>query len=270
MDNWSSNKKRLKMHFPKVNLNKKGTLVLLWLVLSNLLLFFGGTLNPLTAGEQFLRRTQLTSLLDTKNPDIRALNADFEQFLQDSEQIVKTRDQFSSLEVFEVNMVEIFTYLRVKHKSDTMQYLTIDHLPTISEVMQTGVDDCDGRAILAATLLISRGYDAWVLANPWHYWVEVFLENDAHLNILKKKRMNFWHMRFNDQKVVFNYILTVGYIFYQWFLVTLILTFLFFSHKYLQMPFIRSGAKILLFVVIVTQIIYFGALGIVLLLYRII
>lgn len=258
------------MHFPKVNLNKKRTLVLLWVVLSNLLLFFGGTLNPLTAGEQFRRRTQLTSLLNPKNPDVRALNDDFEQFLQESEQIVKTRNQFSSLEEYEVNMAEIFTYLRVKHKPDTMQYLTIDHLPTVSEVMKTGVDDCDGRAILAVTLLLSRGYDAWVLANPWHYWVKVFLENGAHLQILKKKGMNFWYLRFNDREVEFNYILTLGYVFYEWFLVSLILAFLFFSHKYLQVPIIRLSAKVLLFVVVVTQLIYFGALGVVLLLYRII
>ncbi|MFX0197859.1 MAG: hypothetical protein ACFFCW_17190 [Candidatus Hodarchaeota archaeon] len=253
-----------------MNLNKKGTLVLLWLVLSNFLLFFGGTLNPLTAGEQFRRRTQLTSLLDPRNPDVRVLNDDFEQFLQKSEQVVKMRDKFNSLEEYEVNMVEIFTYLRVKHKPDTMQYLTIDHLPTVSEVIRTGVDDCDGRAILAATLLLSRGYDAWVLANPWHYWVEVILENGANQQILKKKGMNFWHLRFNDREVVFNYIQTVGFVFYEWFLVSLILAFCFYFYKYLQMPFIRLSAKILLFVVVVTQIIYFGALGVVLLLYRII
>ncbi|MFQ6124640.1 MAG: hypothetical protein ACE5R6_08565 [Candidatus Heimdallarchaeota archaeon] len=257
------------MHFPKLNLNKKGTFVLLWVVLSNFLLFFGGALNPLTAGEQFRRRTQLPSLLDLRTPDIQALNDDFDQFLLESEQIVKTRDQFHSLEEYEVNMVEIFTYLHVKHKPDTMQYLTIDHLPTVSEVMRTGVDDCDGRAILATTLLLSRGYDAWVLANPWHYWVEVLLENDIYLHILKKKGINFWYLRFNNQEVVFNYILTVGYVFYEWFLVSLIVVLCFYFHKYLQMPFIRLSAKALLFVIIVTQIIYFGALGVVLLLYRI-
>ncbi|MFX0209905.1 MAG: hypothetical protein ACFFDT_28250, partial [Candidatus Hodarchaeota archaeon] len=86
----------IRLQIPTINLNQKRTLVILWLLLSNFLLFFGGTINPLTAGEQFKRRTQLHSLLDSENPNVRVLNDDFEQFLQDSEQTAKTRDKFSS------------------------------------------------------------------------------------------------------------------------------------------------------------------------------
>ncbi|MFQ5821419.1 MAG: hypothetical protein ACE5I5_15650 [Candidatus Heimdallarchaeota archaeon] len=259
------------MRFPKVDLYKKRTLVVVWLILSNFLLFFGGTINPLTAGEQFRRRTQLTSLLDPRNPDIGALNDDFEQFLHESEQVVKTSDDFSSLVEYEVKMVEIFTYLRVKHKSDLMQYLTVDHLPTVGEVMRSGVDDCDGRAIFAATLLVYRGYDAWVLANPVHYWVEIILGNGIHLRILGKKGVDTWYLRFDNQETVFNAIQTVGFVLYEWILVSLMMIFIFYSQKtFSQSPFLKLAAKVLSIVIVVTQIIYFGALGIVLMLYRII
>lgn len=260
------------MQLPKVNLHKKGALVLLWVILSNFLLFFGGTLNPLAVGEQFKRRMQLTSLLDPSNLDVGVLNGNFELFLQESEQIAKTRDKFSSLEEYEVSMVEIFTYLHVKYKSDLMQYLVIDHRPTVSEVMRAGVDDCDGRAILAATLLLFRGYDAWVLAGPWHHWVQVILGNGTSLQILEKKGigMDIWYLRFNDREIVFNYVKTVGYVFYKWFNAFLIVAFLFYSYKYLQAPFIRQTARILLFVVVGTLVLYIMALLVVLLLYRII
>lgn len=260
------------MQLLKVNLRKKGTLVLLWVLLSNFLLFFGGTLNPLAVGEQFRRRMQLTSLLDPSNPDIGALNGNFELFLQESEQIAKTRDKFNSLEEYEVSMVEIFTYLRVKYKTDLMQYLAIDHRPTVSEVMRTGVDDCDGRAILAATLLLFRGYDAWVLAGPWHHWVQVILGNGSSLQILEKKGigMDIWYLRFNDLVVVFNYVQTIGYVFYKGFNAFLIVAFCFYSHKYLQVPFIRQAARILLFVAIGSLVLYIMAFMIVFLLYRII
>lgn len=259
------------IQLPKVNLYNKRTLVILWLILSNFLLFFGGTIHPLTAGEQFDRRMQLTSLLDPRNPDIIAFNDDFEVFLQESEKTVETRDQFSSLEEYEVNMLEIFIYLRVKHKSDLMQHLTVDHLPTIDEVLRSGMDDCDGRAILAATLLLYRGYNAWVLAHPLHYWVEVIQGNGSHLRILEKKSFDTWYLRFNDRETVFNYVHMIGFIIYEWVLVILMIGFLLSFHQTVyQSSFIRLAAKVLAGVVVVTQIIYLGAFGVILLFYRII
>lgn len=258
------------MQIPRMDLRQKRTLIVIWLILSNFLLFFGGTLHPLIAGEQLMRRIQLPALFDPLNPDVRVLNANFETFLLESEQVVRTRDNFDSLEEWEVNMIEIFTYLQIKHKPDIMQYLTVDHLPTVSEVIQSGVDDCDGRAILAANLLHYRDYDVWVLAHPLHYWVEVILEKGTTLSILDKNGIDNWYMRFNYKEINFNYFYVLGFILYEWFLVTLILISLFYVHQTFSTSlFIRMSAKILSFVVVVTQIIYFGALGIVLLLYRI-
>ncbi|MFQ6124641.1 MAG: hypothetical protein ACE5R6_08570 [Candidatus Heimdallarchaeota archaeon] len=261
-----------RMQLPKVNLHRKGIFVVLWVILSNFLLFFGGALNPRIACNQYRRRMQLPSLLDLNNPNVGVLNENFDQFLQESEQIAKTRNQFSSLEEYEVNMVEIFTYLRVKYKSDFMQYLTIDHLPTVSEVIQTGVDDWDGRAIFAATLLLFRGYDAWVLAGPWHQWVQVILGNSTSLQILDKKGlgMKIWYLRFNDREVVLNYVKAIGYIFYKWFSAFLIIAFLFYSYKYLQTPFIRQAVRIIFFIAVGTFVLYIVALLMIFLFYRII
>jgi len=254
-----------------MDIRQKRTIIVIWLILSNFLLFFGGTLHPLVAGEQLIRRTKLPALIDPLNPDVQVLNKDFETFLLESEQVVKTRDNFDSLEAWEVNMIEIFTYLQIKHKSDLMQYLTVDHLPTVSEVIQSGVDDCDGRAILAANLLLYRGYDVWVLAHPLHYWVEVILEKGMTLSILDKNGIDNLYMRFNYKETTFNYFYVIGFILYEWVLVSILLIFLFYFHKtFYTSPFIRMTAKALAFVIVVTQIIYFGALGVVLLLYRII
>lgn len=256
---------------PQVTRHKK--LVVFWLIFSTFLLFFGGAINPMTASEQFKRRTQITSLLDPRNSDINALNDVFEQFLQESEQIAKTRDQFSSLEEYELHKVELFTYLHVKHKSDLMQYLCVDHLPTVREIWQSGTDDADGRTILATTLLLYRGYDAWAFAGPWHSWVELILENGTHLRILAKKGigMNFWYLRSNDREVRFNPVQTIGFVVYELLLAALIVGVLFYIQKaFSQGSFVRHVVKSLFIVVVVIGALFIVAFAILLLFYRII
>ena len=146
------------------------------------------------------------------------------------------------------------------------------HQPVlVSEVIQSGADDCDGRAILAANLLLFRGYDVWVLAHPLHYWVEVLLDTGRTLFILEKSGIDSWYLRFNAQETTINYLNVLGFLLYEWVLVSILLIFLFYFYKtFSTSPFLRTSAKVLTFVVVMTQIIYFGALGVVLLLYRII
>jgi hypothetical protein len=47
-----------------------------------------------------------------------------------------------------------------------------EYLPTVAEVFEQGREDCDGRAVVAASLLRRMGYDAWLVSDLLHVWVE--------------------------------------------------------------------------------------------------
>ncbi|MGE3182425.1 MAG: hypothetical protein AB7N71_12400 [Phycisphaerae bacterium] len=48
----------------------------------------------------------------------------------------------------------------------------VDHLPTVDEVFAAGVDDCDGEAIVIASLLRRMGYQASLVTDFLHVWVQ--------------------------------------------------------------------------------------------------
>lgn len=257
---------------PRVTSPQKRVLFIVWLIFSNLILFFGGTINPMTASEQLNRRLHLSSLLDPSNPDVKTLNDTFEEFLQRPKQYASSQDQFNSLEEYEAHLVEIFTYLFVKQKTDLMQHLTIDHYPIIGEVMRSGADDVDGRTIFAAALLIYRGYNTWALVGPWHSWVEIILENGTTLQILTKKGigMNIWYLRFNDREVHLRPVQTIVFVFYELFLAFFILGVLFYVWTlFSQNSFLRQVTKGLSIFVVASALLFIVGLAIILLFYRI-
>lgn len=47
----------------------------------------------------------------------------------------------------------------------------MDYLPTVDEVLQLGREDCDGRAVVAASLLRRMGVNAWLVCDLKHVWV---------------------------------------------------------------------------------------------------
>jgi hypothetical protein len=47
-----------------------------------------------------------------------------------------------------------------------------EYLPTLAEVFEQGREDCDGRAVVAASLLRRMGHDAWLVTDLLHMWVE--------------------------------------------------------------------------------------------------
>ena len=54
-------------------------------------------------------------------------------------------------------------------------HLQIDHpdyLPTVTEVIEQGKEDCDGQAVVAASLLKNFGYDAQLVNDLVHMWVK--------------------------------------------------------------------------------------------------
>jgi hypothetical protein len=68
--------------------------------------------------------------------------------------------------------VERYVYAKVPYAWDWETWGTADYLPTISEVVTMGKEDCDGRAVLAASLLQNLGYKAELVTDFGHVWVK--------------------------------------------------------------------------------------------------
>jgi hypothetical protein len=74
----------------------------------------------------------------------------------------------------EFKAVERFVYQRIKYQYDWYNWGNIDYWPTAAEVWERQREDCDGRAVLAASILQSRGFkSARLVANVNHVWVAV-------------------------------------------------------------------------------------------------
>jgi hypothetical protein len=60
---------------------------------------------------------------------------------------------------------------RISYAFDWQTWGVVDYLPTVEEVLREGCEDCDGRAVLAASLLRRLGFDAWLVCDLKHTWV---------------------------------------------------------------------------------------------------
>ena len=72
----------------------------------------------------------------------------------------------------EMQAVQAWVYRHVAYRYDWVTWGNLDHWPTVSEVLEKRCEDCDGRAVLAASLLRARGYSsAHIVGNLSHVWV---------------------------------------------------------------------------------------------------
>ncbi len=67
--------------------------------------------------------------------------------------------------------VERFVYDKVPYEWDWNTWGTADYLPTVGEVVAMGKEDCDGRAVVAASLLRRFGFKAELVNDFAHVWV---------------------------------------------------------------------------------------------------
>ncbi len=68
-------------------------------------------------------------------------------------------------------VVQGFVVERVPYAYDWETWGVVDYLPTVEEVVTMGREDCDGRAVIAASLLRGRGVEARLVADGAHVWV---------------------------------------------------------------------------------------------------
>ncbi len=71
-----------------------------------------------------------------------------------------------------LRVVQHFVYEKVPYKYDWETWGCADYLPTLSEVLETGSEDCDGQAVVAASLLRNLGYRAVLVSDFAHMWVK--------------------------------------------------------------------------------------------------
>lgn len=68
--------------------------------------------------------------------------------------------------------VEQFVYEKVPYDWDWNTWGVVDYLPTADEVVEMGREDCDGRAVVAASMLKNLGFKAELVTDYAHMWVK--------------------------------------------------------------------------------------------------
>ena len=80
----------------------------------------------------------------------------------------------NTVKLTEFKAVERFVYQRIRYQYDWDNWGNLDYWPTVAEVLERGREDCDGQAVLAASILRARGFtNARIVANLNHVWVAV-------------------------------------------------------------------------------------------------
>jgi len=74
----------------------------------------------------------------------------------------------------EFRAVERWVYEHIHYEYDWFNWGNLDYWPTAAEVLERKREDCDGQAVLAASILRARGFKtAHIVANLQHVWVAV-------------------------------------------------------------------------------------------------
>lgn len=68
--------------------------------------------------------------------------------------------------------VERFVYEKIAYAWDWDTWGTADYLPTVEEAIKMGREDCDGRAVVAASLLANFGFKTQIVTDFSHVWVK--------------------------------------------------------------------------------------------------
>ena len=68
--------------------------------------------------------------------------------------------------------VERFVYEHVPYEWDWNTWGLSDYLPTVTEAIEMGKEDCDGRAVVAASLLQNFGFKVQIVTDFAHVWVK--------------------------------------------------------------------------------------------------
>lgn len=119
---------------------------------------------PNVLWRQIVHLCRIDQLPDPHEPALAAVNDQWDRYLQSQD--VAPRGPADL-----VRTVEPFVYAAVPYAWDWDVWGVADYTPTVAEVITQGREDCDGRAVLAAALLRSRGIEAKLVGGNGHVWV---------------------------------------------------------------------------------------------------
>lgn len=141
-----------------------------WLTFAVVLLFVSFP-DPRLAWRSLQRYLNLNSLIDAEHPRIR----EWADKLSTSQPALATTQPAHRHAV-----VEAFIYRHVPYAWDWVTYGAAEYIPTVAEMFeqakrhQDGLprEDCDGRAVMCASLLAALGYESRIVTDLRHVWVE--------------------------------------------------------------------------------------------------
>ncbi len=119
--------------------------------------------NPVLFVKQIERYFNIESLIQPDFAAISMINGDI-----DAELTAQASPQDEFL------VIQQYVYRHIRYKYDWENWGNIDFWPSAEQVWQRKSEDCDGRAVLAASILRSRGFKtARLVGNIRHIWVSV-------------------------------------------------------------------------------------------------
>jgi len=80
----------------------------------------------------------------------------------------------------QIAWIESFVDRRIVYANDWDQWANVDYWPAPAETLASGREDCDGIAVVTASLLRHRGFKAHLEASIQHVWVAVEGERILH------------------------------------------------------------------------------------------
>lgn len=91
--------------------------------------------------------------------------------LVELEQLVRSRLPDGATTRQLLNVVQAVVNERIPYEYDWNLWGVMDWLPTVDETLRAGREDCDGRAVVAASLLRRMGHRTWLVSDYTHTWV---------------------------------------------------------------------------------------------------
>jgi hypothetical protein len=108
-----------------------------------------------------LRWRNPNTLIEPDNPRLQPLVAELQEQLDPDLPPRQT-----------LKRVERFVYTKVPYAWDWETWGVADYIPTVDEVLDAEREDCDGRAVIAASLHRALGYKADIVSDFAHVWVK--------------------------------------------------------------------------------------------------
>ncbi|UCG70536.1 MAG: hypothetical protein JSV09_05840, partial [Thermoplasmata archaeon] len=202
-----------------ITLTKLGLVLFLWFVFL--------CWNPLYWPQQIYRRLNKGSLITPDAPEIISLNTTFTNsaFYNGPYNRSTLQGQFQ-----ELSDIQYFIYNPgfndddwINYTYDYFQYPGVfEHVPLPSEVLENRQDDCDGIAVVTVSLLVLRGYEAYVAESDSHWWTYVRICGEDLNSSIRGKTyttvyLNWWtsigepYMIFNQTRVIITQPLLVSW-----------------------------------------------------------